>query len=439
MLPLLLTAATLAAPNPARHEKPSAVGLNVLVHPSASTSTNRTDPTLTPASTLTGTEFAVLREEPGRVMVRNKGTDVWVSRSEVMTPKEAIAYYTELLNAQPQTTNFVRRAKAHELNFDWDGAIKDYDEAIQLSPQTSAFWNNRANYYSRKREYQKALDGYDEAVKLSPTSFIPLGNRGNLFNNLREWDKALEAYERSIKVNPSYARAYSGRSTAWREKGDLEKAMKEAERGVELDPTSPHTLYGRGLNWMAMKEYDKALADFEEVLRFDPLFAAGYYGRAGTYLVRKQYQKAIRDLDTAMRLTPNYAAAMARRAEAWIACGNPKKALSDLNDAIAADDRYPAAYRQKAWLLATHPDDGIRDGKLATEAARKAVELMKSPKGEFLETLAAALAETGDFAGAIEQQKKALANSEYAKEKGDVVKNRLATYEANKPLREPNP
>ena len=149
MLPLLLTAAALAAPNPARNEKPTAVGLNVLVHPNAANaSTPRPDPTLTPATSLTGTEFAVLREEPGRVMVRNRGADVWVARSEIMTPKEAIAYYTELINAQPQTTNYVRRSKAHELNFDWDAAIKDYDEAIKLSPQTYSYYNNRANYYS---------------------------------------------------------------------------------------------------------------------------------------------------------------------------------------------------------------------------------------------------------------------------------------------------
>lgn len=440
MFPLLLTAATLAAPNPARHEKPTAVGLNVLVHPNAlNTNAPRADPSLIPASSLTGTEFAVLREEPGRVLVRNKGTDVWVSRSEILTPKEAIAFHSELMNSQPQTAQLLRRAKAHELNFDWDAAIKDYDEMIKLSPQTYSYYNNRANYFSRKRDFQKALEGYDEALRLSPNAYIPLGNRAGVFNNLREWDKAIEAYDRALKANPNYARAYSGKSTAWREKGELEKAMKEAERGVELDSASPHTFYARALVWMAMKEYDKALADFDESLRFDPHFAAGYYGRAGVYLVRKSYQKAIRDLDTAMRMSPKYAAAMARRAEAWIACGNPPRALADFDEAIAADDRYPTAYRQKAWLLATHPDDSIRNGKAAIEAARKAIELIKTPTGEYYETLAAAFAETGDFAGAVENQKKALDDSRYAKDKGEEIKKRLELYEGKKPFRDSAP
>lgn len=436
MIPILLTVVTIAAPNPGRKEQPTAIGFMVMVRPNPPAVPKRPGDDLTPASSLTGTEVAVTQELLGRVLVRSKGVDVWVSRSEVMTPKEAIEYYTEQIARQPQVTYYTRRAKAHELAFDWDAAIKDMDEAIKLSPQTSAYYNNRANYYSRRREYEKALAGYDEAIRLSPTSNIPMGNRGNVFLNLREWDKALDAYDQAIKTSPVYARAYAGKSNAWREKHELDKAMKEAQRGVELEPGSPHTLYARGNVWLDMKELDKAMADFDEALRFDPLLAAGYYGRAGVLLARKEYQAAIRNLDTAMRCLPNYAAAMVRRAEVWIACGNPKKALADVVDAILADDRHVGAYRLKAWLLATCSDDAIRDGKAALEAARKAVDLAKNPNGDVWEALAAALAETGDFAAAVEAQKKALADDWYVKEKGEEVKRRLEMYEAKKPFRQ---
>lgn len=432
----LVLAASIGAPNPARHEKPTAEGLQVLLRPAAGAAPARPDPGLTPASTLVGTEFPVLREEAGRVMIRHKGADVWVSRAEIMTPAEAVRYFTELLATDAQPNNLTRRAKAYELLADWDAAIKDYDEAIKASPQMSAYWNNRANYYSRKREYDKALTGYDEAIRLSPGSYIPMGNRGNTFLNRREWDKAIEAYDQAIKTNPNYARAYAGRSSAWREKRDHDKALGDAQRAVEVDPTSPHTLQARGLARLAMKEYDRALADFEEALRYDPLFAAGYSGRGSVYLARKAYQPAIRDLDTAIRLWSGNAAALTRRAEAWAACGNPRKALTDLTEAVAMDDRYGPAYRARAWLLATHPDDSVRDGKAAVAAARKAVELTPQPGGETWEALAAALAESGDFDAAVEAQRKAVADSGYVKDKGDGVGKRLELYEAKKAYRE---
>ena len=436
MFTILLTAA-IAAPNPARAEKPSAVGLMVLPRPADVPAVSvRPDPTLTPLASLTGTEFPVLKELPGRVMLRNKGQDVWVSRTEILTAKEAIELYGTLIASSPQVNHYVRRAKAHELALDWDAAIKDYDEAIRLGPQISAYWNNRANYYSRKREYQKALDGYDEAVRLTPTSFIPLGNRGNVFLNTREWDKALEAYDRALKVNGTYSRSYAGKSTAYREKRRYDLALKEAERAMELEPTSPHSLLARGLAFAALKEQDKAFADFEEALRFDPLFGAAYFGRAGVYLARKDYQPAIRDLDTAIRLSPKYSAAMVRRAEAWKACGNPHRALADLKEAIVVDDLFPPAYRDLAWILATHPEASIRDGKTAVEMAKKATELAKTPTPEYWETLAAAYAETGDFTSAIDWQKKALADAAYVKEKGESVQKRLDLYESKKAFRE---
>jgi tetratricopeptide (TPR) repeat protein len=432
-----LIAATLAAPNPWRHQPPTAEGLVVMVRPGVPAAAARTGDQLSPAASLGGPEFPVVRELPGRVLVRSKGVDHWVSRAEVMTPKEAVEYYTQQIAAQPQSTlNFTRRAKAHELAGDWDAAIKDYDEAIKLSPRSSAYFNNRANYFSRKRQYEKALEGYEEALKLSPTSYIPMGNRANVYMNLRDWDRAVEAYDQAIKTNPTYARAYAGRSGAWREKREYDKAVADAERALELDGTSPHAYQARGLVRAALQEYDKALADFEEVLRFDPLFAAGYFGRAGVHLARKAYQPAIRDLDTAVRLWSGNAAAMTRRAEAWVALGNHRRALLDLDEATNTDDRYAPAYRQKAWLLATCPDDTVRDGKAAVEAARKALELAKDSGGATWEALAAALAEAGDFAGAVEWQTKAAGDARYVKEKGDAVKGRLALYESKKPYRD---
>jgi tetratricopeptide (TPR) repeat protein len=185
-----------------------------------------------------------------------------------------------------------------------------------------------------------------------------------------------------------------------------------------------------------MKELDKAQADLDEALRLDPYFAAAHLGRAGVHLARKEYQPALRDLDEAMRLTPGYTAAMAMRAEVWAACGNPRRALADLDEAVTIDPKFGPAYRQKAWLLAACPDETIRDGKRAVEAAQKAIDHTRDAGGETYEAMAAAKAEAGDFTAAVEWQKKALADAGYVKEKGDAVRKRLESLVANKPVRD---
>ena len=69
------------------------------------------------------------------------------------------------------------------------------------------------------------------------------------------------------------------------------------------------------------------------------------------------------------------------------------------------------------------------------ESAKKACELTAYKNPDYLETLAAACAEAGDFDGAIKWEKKALESPEFEKAAGDRVRARLKTYQAMEPFR----
>jgi uncharacterized protein len=91
-----------------------------------------------------------------------------------------------------------------------------------------------------------------------------------------------------------------------------------------------------------------------------------------------------------------------------------------------------------AWLLATCPDESIRDGARAVELAESLCAGPAKDDPWALDTLAAAYAEAGAMTKAVATAEQALrlANDEHAEALAKAVEQRLATYRAGQPYRE---
>ncbi len=85
--------------------------------------------------------------------------------------------------------------------------------------------------------------------------------------------------------------------------------------------------------------------------------------------------------------------------------------------------------------MATHPEAKFRDGKGAVALATRACELTKWKDPRFLDTLAAAKAEAGDFDAAVSSQKRAIELLTGERQKANY-RSRLALYQGKKPYRE---
>jgi serine/threonine-protein kinase len=90
-----------------------------------------------------------------------------------------------------------------------------------------------------------------------------------------------------------------------------------------------------------------------------------------------------------------------------------------------------------AWFQATCPEAEFRNGAKAIEYATKACELTDWKKAMYVDALAAAYAEAGDFDSAVKQQKKAIDLMTEGEEhlRADF-KERLRLYQSGKPYRE---
>jgi Zn-dependent protease with chaperone function len=133
---------------------------------------------------------------------------------------------------------------------------------------------------------------------------------------------------------------------------------------------------------------------------------------------------------------PQLASAYAIRGEFQNALGLQQSAVQDLDSALASGSRDPQVYNTLAWILATSPQDALRNAARAKELALTACELTRYQEPNLLDTLAAAHAEAGEFAHALELQKKALESPGLDPRFAREARERLALYESGRPYRE---
>ena len=144
-------------------------------------------------------------------------------------------------------------------------------------------------------------------------------------------------------------------------------------------------------------------------------------------------EEALRHFDAAVQLAPNDGHVVASRADLLTDMGRYAYAAAEYDRAIALDGRLEHAYRSSAWLLATCPDDSVRNAELAIEHAQRAIELERRENPISLDTLAAAQANSGKFEAAIETMHQVLEIAPDAEQ--EVYQARLANYELGKPFR----
>src|SRR4029077_3258556 len=145
--------------------------------------------------------------------------------------------------------------------------------------------------------------------------------------------------------------------------------------------------------------YEEAVKDFDESIRLDPTSALPFADRGLVYSFQGKFEAGLKDANESVRLDPKKPLVYRNRALIWQGKKSYEKAVGDFGEAIKRDANCVLALDGFAWLLATCPESKYRDGKRAVELARQACKLTGWKSGCELDILAAALAESGDFAG----------------------------------------
>ncbi len=192
-----------------------------------------------------------------------------------------------------------------------------------------------------------------------------------------------------------------------------------------------------------MHKFDKAIEELLKLHQAVPKDAPTTLQLGMVYESDKQYDKAMTAFDEVLAERPEdpvlILGAIRGRADALLNLGRRTEAVAEYEKAYKLQPHDYGILNNFAWVLATAPEETLRDGRRALDMATEACKLTHYKADYILSTLAAACAETGDFASARKYSAMAVEVSPLGKDepdRKDELKKELDSYKANKKWRE---
>lgn len=228
---------------------------------------------------------------------------------------------------------FLKAAEKYKKR-DYQGAIADLDQAIQLNPKYGIAYNNRGSARLFLGDSPGAIADHNQAIQLQPDYAKAYFNRGNAKRISKDYQGAISDYSTAIQLTPDDADSYTNRGFARVAIGDQKGARADYDQAIQLSPDHAIAYTNRGALRSQLGDKEGAIADYSKAIQSKPDYMMAYYNRGVIYRqLGKNLQGAIADNTKAIQLQPDLAEAYGNRGLLLIKIGDKQDAIANLKTA----------------------------------------------------------------------------------------------------------
>ncbi|HNQ23461.1 MAG TPA: tetratricopeptide repeat protein [Phycisphaerae bacterium] len=238
--------------------------------------------------------------------------------------------------------------------------------------------------------------------------------------------------QRALALDSDYAAARTQLAQVYARQGRFDPAADHFRQAMALDPDSAEARYLYGDLLRRQDHLPEAIAAYREALTRDPFSPEAHAGLAEALLTADRPAEAVPHYRFALELLPPSGQLRVHLGDALARQGEYEGALEQYRAGLWQFEPDAATVQRVAWLLATCPQENLRDGPVALDLALHLCHLTGENDAVSLDTLAAAYAACGRWQEAVSTAQRALdlARNQGHSDLAAAIEGRLHGYQA---------
>jgi tetratricopeptide (TPR) repeat protein len=391
-------------------------------------------------------------------------TLVWLGRLllDKGRPEEAEPLFAKALALMPRSVAALAGLGQADLaRRDFAAAARHLEDALAMEPGAESLHSPLAMAYRGLGQMDKAAphlrqwkntdillpDPLQQELDLLLESGLSYELRGVRALEAKDFNAAAGFFRKGVDLTPentSLRRSLQHKlGTALFMTGQVREAVAQFEAVVQgapaetIDESTAKAHYSLGVMAASTGNWPPAVEHFAAAVRYQPNYVEGRLALADAQRRSGHAQASLPEYEEAVKINPRAVQGRLGYAMSLVALRRYDKARDWLDESVKLHPDEPLLLHALARLLATAPDDRVRDGRRAMAMVK---ELMKGVKSTDLgETMAMTAAELGNFEEAAAIQRGVIGAAEKAGLRDAVLRMQanLRLYERRQPCRIP--
>jgi tetratricopeptide (TPR) repeat protein/S1-C subfamily serine protease len=242
----------------------------------------------------------------------------------------SITIENDLIRTNPEWFFHVIRGLSKEKIGDNQGALQDFNSAIELNPNGDGFYGFRGLVKIKTGDYQGALKDANRSIELSPNNDLNYMTRAIIKLVLKDGQGALKDADRSIKLDPRNPENHNIRGVVRSQLGDNKNAIDDYSKAIELNPKNANYYASRAGSKYTLRDNKGALDDSNKAIGIDRNIELAYSIRGKAKSALGDKQGAIADFNRSIELNPNSSDGYVNRSIIKAELGDKQSAIKDM-------------------------------------------------------------------------------------------------------------